>query len=126
MTTKLKFKVGKCYEFTTGKQIHICGRIDTVAYGRVLVAEEGWNVNRDTRMLSGDTPLPVMMTNRGWSLVPILPTTKTSGWKEIEYKDFLSNNVYNNMLIWKTSNNLWYLNEEAESYNKYWNYKVPE
>lgn len=123
--TKLKFKVGKCYEFITGKQIHICGRIDTVVYGRVLVAEEGWKYT-DTTGLAGDTPLPVMMTNRGWGLVPILPTTKTSGWKEIEYKDFLSNNLYNGQKIWKTNNYLWYLNEENETFNEYWHYKVPE
>lgn len=37
------FEVGKCYEHTSGHQLHIIGKVSSVLYGSGLMAETGWN-----------------------------------------------------------------------------------
>jgi hypothetical protein len=39
----MKFKVGKCYEHTTGLQIKIIGRCKSTMFGKCLVAETDSN-----------------------------------------------------------------------------------
>ena len=37
------FEVGKAYEHNSGTQMFICGEVDSILYGKCLIAEEGWN-----------------------------------------------------------------------------------
>ena len=35
------FKLGKCYEHPTGRQIYVCGEANTLVFGETLVVEVG-------------------------------------------------------------------------------------
>ena len=35
------FKLGKCYEHTSGKQIYVCGTANTLVFGETLMVETG-------------------------------------------------------------------------------------
>lgn len=37
-----KFELGKFYQHTTGEKLYICGVVDTNAYGKTLVGEDGY------------------------------------------------------------------------------------
>ena len=35
------FKLGKCYEHISGKQIYVCGEANTIVFGETLIVETG-------------------------------------------------------------------------------------
>lgn len=43
MIEKKRFEIGKFYEHTSGKQLHICGLVDTLLWGICFIAEAGWS-----------------------------------------------------------------------------------
>lgn len=45
------FEIGKCYENTTGRRMHICGQLATFFWEKTLIAED----NRGTLLPIGDT-----------------------------------------------------------------------
>lgn len=39
------FEIGKCYRHTTGEELSIAGEVDTVMYGKCLLAESNYKPN---------------------------------------------------------------------------------
>jgi len=39
----MKFEIGKAYQHTCGEQLHIVGKLNTIMYGKCLMAEVGYN-----------------------------------------------------------------------------------
>ena len=37
----MNFRMGKCYEHTNGKQIHVCGEVDSFIMGKTYICEMG-------------------------------------------------------------------------------------
>lgn len=67
-----KFELGKCYEHSSGKQIYICGIVDTILYATCFVAEQ----------------------NDSCELAPIAMNSKdaTANWKKLSKKKFIKKN----------------------------------
>ncbi len=65
-----KFELGKCYEHSSGRQMHICGIMDTIGYGTSFCAEE----------------------QREFSPVTMNDKDSTVGWREISKETFFNNN----------------------------------
>lgn len=90
------FELGCCYQNNAGFQIHICGVVDTIMYGKCFMAEEGYskeklkNRNADTN----NSEEPTAINQNGWSnFKPIsMEQGAAVGWYKITKEEFTKNN----------------------------------
>ena len=80
----IKFRLGKCYEHTDGKQIHICGEADTFMLGKTYICEMGDVKGGQTSEIQ-----------RYFEPLDWFDNMKGNGsWKEIPKEKFFLNNFH--------------------------------
>lgn len=95
ISDKDSFEVGKCYEHTSGQQLHIIGKASTVLHGHCLMAETGWNrdklAEREELAIEKKEKLGVDITNHAYCPIVNLPGAATN-YKRITLQEFITNN----------------------------------